>query len=272
MTTKLNARIEVITPKTAEKYLEKNGRNRKLSKSRVRVLTEAMKRGEWQFNADPIRFASSGRLIDGQTRLAAVIQSKKSIEALVVRNLPESTMTTIDIGKPRTNGDHLKMAGYDGAVFALAAAIGICLSFSDKGEYSYKKMKASPDEILAYVKSNKRILKSLEIYSSNKEFAELVPQSVSIACHYLFCEIDKDKGEAFFHHLVKGANLGITSPILKLRTELIAMRSDSKRGYTTRHAYLHFMTTAFQAYLDDRRIERLPEYKREGKVTLPRKK
>jgi len=270
MTTKLNARIEVITPKLAEQYLEKNGHNRKLSKSRVRTLVGAMNRGEWVYNADPIRFAITGRLIDGQTRLAAVMVSKKPIESLVIRGLPESVMSTIDIGKIRTNGDHLKMAGYEGAVFALAAAVGVCLSFNSKGEYSNLKMKSSPDEILEYTKNNKRILKSLEIYSSNREFAELLPQSVSIACHFLFCEIDKDKGESFFHHLVKGANLGVTSPILKLRTELIAMRKETKRGYTSRHAFLHFMTTAFSAYLNDKRTDRLPEYRREGKVMLPK--
>lgn len=274
MTTRLKAAVEIITPKTAQKWLEVNNRNRRISQKRVKILADAMLRGEWKINGDSIRFDKKGQLIDGQTRLAAVVHTKKPIESLVIRGLDTEAMTTIDIGKPRTNGDHLSMAGYTGSVFAIASAVGICLAFNGTGKYNYKKSKSSPDELLNFLRSNKRLLKSAEIYTaaSHKDFAKLVPQSIAIACHYMFCNIDQDRGESFFHHLVEGINLGKTSPILKLRTELISMRQDSKRTYVTRHAFLHFLTEAFKLYLDDRRVDSLPEYKKDGIVTLPKKK
>jgi len=273
MTTRLKTVVEVITPKTAQKYLSMNiNRNRKISKSRVSRLAATMVSGEWVLNGDAIRFNKNGKLIDGQTRLAAIVHCKKPLESVVIRGLDERAMDTIDIGKPRSGGDFLSMHGYQGAVYALAAAISITTAFDSKGVYNNKKGKASPRQMLDYLQKNKRMLKSYEIFTAakEKEFQQLLPQSIAIACHYMFCEIDKDAGESFFHHLVKGVNLGAKSPILKLRTELIGMRSDSKRAYTTRHAFLFYLTKAFDLYLHDKRVDRLPEYKRAEIITLPK--
>lgn len=270
--TRITTTLMTITPEKAEKWLAKNENNRRLNKHRVSYLASAMRRGEWQVNGDAIRFAHNGNLIDGQTRLAAIVVSKKSIDSLVIRGLEETARTTIDIGKPRTNADHLSMAGYTGGVTALAAAVGACLSWDDEGKFIDKRAKASPDEMLNFLDDNKRMLKSLEVFSSKTDLARLLPLSLSIALHYMFCNIDRDKGESFFHHLSEGANLGKKSPILKLRTELIAMRQDSKHKYLTRHAFLHFATHAFDAYLDDKQIDSLPEYRRLGTVSLPKKR
>lgn len=273
MKTQLSSNVETITPAIAAQLLKKNTKNRKLRDRRVNRLVKAIQSGQWQINGDAIRIAKDGTLLDGQHRLAAIIISKKPIQSFVVRGLPPECMTTIDLGAVRTCGDHLRMAGYKGAVYALAAAAGVCLSFR-KGVYVERKEKMSPDDMFQYIEANKRILKSAEIYTHSKlaDFQKLLPQSVSVATHYLFTQIDRDKGESFFHHLVSGINLGKTSPILKLRTELIGMREETKRGKVSRRTFVHLMTTAFQAYLNDSRIERLPEYKPETKVMLPRVK
>lgn len=265
--------IETITPAIATQMLKKNNKNRSLRERVVTRLVKTINEGQWKINADAIRFAIDGTLVDGQHRLSAVVVSKKPIQSLVVRGLPLDVVDTIDIGNMRSLGNHLQMAGYKGAVFALAAAVGICLDFR-KGQYVDYKEKTSPQEMLGFIKQHKRILKSAEIFTNteHEDFQKLLPQSVSIATHYLFTEIDRDKGESFFHHLVKGENLGKASPILKLRNELIAMRTQSKRSGISRRIFLHYMTTAFQAYLDDKHIDSLPEHKPADKVLLPRAK
>ncbi len=263
--------IETITPVIAEKMLEKNTKNRTIQKRYVGGLVKAILNGEWKVNGEAIKIANDGTLLDGQNRLAAIMVSKTKVDTLVVRGLSPDVMPTLDIGKPRNNGNHLQMAGYTGSVFALAAAVGICLQFSRR-KYTEDKNRISPAAILNYLDNNKRILKSLEIYTSDelKDFRELLPQSVSVATHYLFTQINRDEGEKFFHALLKGTNLGDKSPILKLRTELISMRKDTKRGYVSRRAYLHFMTTAYQLYLEGKRPDRLPVFKREGEILLPK--
>ena len=269
---KSKSAIETITPKIAEELLKKNTMDRNLRERRVKSLVHIILNGEWEVNGEAIKIANDGTLLDGQHRLCAVVMAKKPIMSYVVRGLPPESRATMDLGTPRNFGNHLQMQGYKGSVFAIAAAVGICLAFNGTGIYHQKKERMTPKQMLTYLKANKPLLKGADIYTSAeyKDFRDMLPQSTSIALWYLFTNINQDKGEEFFHKLVKGNNLGDKSPILKLRTELIAMRKETKRGYTSRHAFLFYMCSAYQAFLDDKRIDRLPEYRREGKVILPK--
>ncbi len=264
--------IETITPAMAEKWLENNPKNRSLKEKRVSRLVTTIKKGQWQLNGDAIRIANNGMVIDGQHRLAAIMVAKKPCESMVIRGLSPNVMTTIDLGASRSMGDHLKIHGYAGAVYALAAAVTVCLNFKADGSYVDLKEKFSPDDALEFISDNKGILKSLEFLENKKEFQQLLPQSVSIATHYLFKKIHREDAEKFFHFLITGEKLGGKSPILKLRSELILLRKDSKRMGFNRKLFLHLMTTAFQAYLDDTRLESLPPYKADTKVMLPKVK
>lgn len=262
--------IETITPVMAEKWLENNPKNRTLREKKVSRLVTTIKKGQWKFNGDAIRIANDGSLIDGQHRLAAIMVSKKPCQSLVITGLSPDVMTTIDLGSSRSMGDHLKIQGYTGAVYALAAAVTVCLCFKDDGSYVDLKEKFSPDDALEFISENKGILKSLEFLSNKKDFQDLLPQSVSIATHYMFKKIHREDAEKFFHFLITGERLGLKSPILKLRSELILLRKDSKRMGFNRKLFLHLMTTAFQAYLDDNRLDNLPAYKADTKVVLPK--
>lgn len=243
-----------------------------MNKKRVLRLVKSIKSGQWQVNGEAITIANDGTLLNGQHRLQAVVMSKTPIKSYVIQGLPSSAMTTIDLGAPRTLGNHLQMAGHKGAVFALASAVGVCMDFQT-GTYTNNKEKTSPDEMLEYIASNKHILKAAEIFThvDKTDFRELLAQSLSIATYFMFCKISRDKAESFFHGLVKGTSLGEKSPILKLRTELISLRKQSKYAELTRQASLWYMCQAFQAYLDGSRVDRLPDYKPSVKITLPKR-
>ncbi len=265
------AEIMTITPAIAEKWLEKNPNNRTMNKQRVNRLVNAIKKNEWQCNGEAIVIGSDHTLINGQHRLAAVMVGKKPITTWVIRGVPPKAMMTIDLGAVRSLGNHLQMSGIKGAVFALASAVVICREFSTS-TYVHNKDKTSPQEMLDFIDNNKHILKAAEIYThaDKKEFRELLAQSISIATYFLFCKINRTEAEKFFHALVKGTNLGEKSPILKLRTELIGLRKESKHAEYTRQASLWYLCQAFQAYLDNSRIDRLAEYKPTNKITLPK--
>lgn len=272
MSAQIKHTIETITPAMAEAWLEKNPKNRSLRERRVNNLVRVIKKGQWQFNGDAIRIANDGSLIDGQHRLAAIMVSKKPCESLVIRGLSPDVMTTIDLGASRSMGDHLKIHGYSGSVYALAAAVTVCLCFKDDGSYAELKEKFSPDDALEFLRTNNGILKSTEFLANKKDFQDLLPQSVSIATHYLFKKIHREDAEKFFHYLITGEKLGGKSPILKLRSELILLRMDSKKRGFNRKRFLYLMTTAFQAYLDDKKVENFPAYKADTKVVLPKVK
>ena len=52
-----------------------------------------------------IAFSESGRLLDGQHRLHAIVLANKPVTMLVAKNLNENTFSAIDCGVKRTIGD-----------------------------------------------------------------------------------------------------------------------------------------------------------------------
>jgi hypothetical protein len=113
-----------ITPQIANNFLQKNAKNRKISPRHVEAIAKDMESGNWKFNGDAIRFSSNGNLVDGQHRLEGCVLSGKSFKSIVIRNIDDSAMRTIDSGKRRTYGDHLRIRGYENA-----SAIGTTISF-----------------------------------------------------------------------------------------------------------------------------------------------
>src|SRR5688572_11095199 len=115
--------IETITPETAKAMLAQNTRNRHLRSKHVQHLAEAMRGGRWTMNGDTIRFNGNGELIDGQHRLAAVIESETPITTAVIRGLDFAAFDTIDTGAKRMAADALTIDGESSSLL-LAASIG----------------------------------------------------------------------------------------------------------------------------------------------------
>jgi hypothetical protein len=102
----------ILTPADAITLLEKNGINRKLSRARVRVLSAAIERGEWQPDGNPIKLAEDGSVLDGQHRLTAVAEGKMSVPVIIIRGLPAESRLVVDSGKSRSFSDYLEMQGF----------------------------------------------------------------------------------------------------------------------------------------------------------------
>jgi len=103
------AALEEITPERAMELLAKNGANRRISEPWVKSLARDIVQRRWQIDGNAIRIADSGRLLDGQHRLSAIIQAKKPVRTFVIYGLKEEVMHNIDRGRPRTLGDLLKI-------------------------------------------------------------------------------------------------------------------------------------------------------------------
>jgi hydrogenase maturation factor len=90
-----------VTPVQAKAWLKLNTLNRPVRSSYVAYLADAMKRGEWVVNHQPLAINGS-RLIDGQHRLMAVVESGLSaVKMAVVTDADTATFDTIDIGVKR---------------------------------------------------------------------------------------------------------------------------------------------------------------------------
>jgi hypothetical protein len=99
--------IETITPHIAELYLKFNNNNRPLRKSHIRELASDMMGGNWQVTHQGIAFDITGRLIDGQHRLHAILEAGVSIQISVTRGCSASSFSILDRGSSRSPSDIL---------------------------------------------------------------------------------------------------------------------------------------------------------------------
>jgi hypothetical protein len=119
---KITTQTEEITPAMAEKYLEKNFKNRSVKPKTVRTYANDMLAGNWHFTHQGIAFDENDHLIDGQHRLLAIVESGVTVKMLVTRGLPaeagkgenitKKTMDAIDQGVMRSVADQLRLT-YD---------------------------------------------------------------------------------------------------------------------------------------------------------------
>lgn len=99
----MKIREESVTPTLAASYLAMNKLNRDRSSGHVRRLADAMLSGAWKENGDTIVF-NCGRLIDGQHRLAAIIESGVTVKMLIVEGVDADAFTTTWRRKPTLTG------------------------------------------------------------------------------------------------------------------------------------------------------------------------
>tara|TARA_R110002096_G_scaffold75451_1_gene178225 strand:- start:389 stop:1399 length:1011 start_codon:yes stop_codon:yes gene_type:complete len=107
---KLTAHIESIGPDKAEEMLDNMyGNQRRINKSVVSKIATAMYQGEYiDAIANPIFISNTGKLLDGQHRLQAIVDCGRVINFLVVRGLPEKCFVYFDQNRPRAAKDALK--------------------------------------------------------------------------------------------------------------------------------------------------------------------
>jgi hypothetical protein len=107
----LVAKREHVTPELAAKYLEANGKNRRLDRGRVAGYADQMRRGQWRETHQGIAFNCDGSLRDGQHRLAAIVESKVPTWFHVFRGLADEAVEVIDTHKGRSIADAMTISG-----------------------------------------------------------------------------------------------------------------------------------------------------------------
>lgn len=108
----MNAEVVSVTPELAAEWLSANiGNNRKISKRTVSRYASEMASGRWLLTGEAIQFDLNGRLINGQHRLSAVVESKATVQLLVIKGLGEEAVMVLDTGRVRSASDALEVAG-----------------------------------------------------------------------------------------------------------------------------------------------------------------
>lgn len=157
-----------IGPTLAEFWFSLNSPNRDVSKQFVDEYARRMQEGKWVHNGENIKFNKKGLLIDGQTRLLAVMKSGASIVSDVRFGLDIDAKDTLDEGRKRQADGSFKMHG----VTNYTNAAAIC-----RGVMSWQR----GSKVKAVLLMNQEVL---EFYRSNPIIEEIATLS---AHHYLGC-------------------------------------------------------------------------------------
>ena len=223
---KVTTQVVTITPEWAEKALEGNTHNRPISNGTVEDYASQMKRKLWLLNGEAIVFDYSGRLLDGQHRLWACVDSGASFDAVVVRGVDPETFSTIDTGKKRSAGDVLHIAGIKKNEKTVAAAACVCLdycagSLARGGAKQAKGLKrtATRTDVLRFVEKNPQLKTWVERSLSESTWVRPYAANIS-AVLYLGSLKYREQAEEFILGWLSGQNLGSKSPVLALRNRL----------------------------------------------------
>jgi hypothetical protein len=244
-------RTERIGPNQAEKYLERNTRNRKLSSGVVSKYADLMRKGEWHFDGSPIRFDVDGNVVDGQHRLWAIIESDTTQRFLVIEGLGRDTFATIDTGKSRSFADILSIDHPNlPNLTATAAAVQMIYRWEQgaRGKALAPANKATgkavPYRVLMdFFDANQEKLVAVtrQGINLNKQVKGMAG-SVYALLVWVFEDISKDDSDFFFDRLKDGIGLNDGNAILALRNSILRF---IKQSGDTRKILPHDSAIAF---------------------------
>lgn len=263
----ITSEIVKITPAIAEKMLGKNVRNRHVSARVVDRYRSAMERGEWIVNGEAIKFAATGELLDGQHRLAAIIQSGKTIPMLVIKGLPSAAQDVIDTGRARTVGDQLGIAGFIDPN-NLAAAARACILY-ESGRMSERTNVPSTPQVREFVAGNEMLAFAVSRCRAIAKGSDLRP-AVASMCFYELMKVDDQKAQEFFERLTDGTNLAPGSPILALRARLRSLRDE--RTWLPLDAVTSMVFRTWNAWRQRRTLTTIPIYRNGEIIPCPEPK
>jgi hypothetical protein len=224
--------VEVIDVELAKTLLALNrphkvgveGTNRGVRPAQIHKFAQAMLAGEWELTNQGIGISSDDELIDGQHRLLAVLLAAEtnpdiSIQSNVTWNLSPSSKLAVDIGGTRRPGDFLAMQGI-GNGNKVGAALKLLECYYDRPyEYTaWTRHSITPSHLMTLLS---RFREVEDAYNLGRGVMRVTsPSSITAALTIVL----RDRPELvehlprFLEPLKTGANVGIGSPILALRT------------------------------------------------------
>ena len=227
----MRSRVQTITPERASQCLAANTTNRPVSKAVVRSFAQAMRRGEWMVTHQGIAFDTRGVLVDGQHRLAAIIEADRPVELTVFTEVGEGTFDVLDTGKRRSAADVLAIEGEKSSTM-LAAMVRTVWLYENRPELNWSGGAAAV--------SNHQIVQTLESHPKLREYVGVGEQiagatgmikSAAGASSYLVAQANRRADlTAWYDGVNDGAGL------IKSRPAAAVSPGDVQHGPQTRRA------------------------------------
>ena len=250
----------LISPKLAgeilqkQKDLEFNGSDitqRQIDDKRVKSYVDDMLNDKWVFTGDTIKLATNGRLLDGQHRLSAILQSGQGQKFVVILCNEEQNFKYMDVGKGRNLADILKISkiSYYLKKATIITQIEATLRFAGGTGGTGGGALINPANGLAFYKRNTELVDYITGVMLKKYSKKLHTPNVSriLALFYgtKYQATAEEFIDAIFNDIieVKGSN------IHKLRDKMLYMDAKAKKANTridNRQYYKYFIIAIFK--------------------------
>jgi len=246
-----------VTPDVAQAWLDKNENNRKLTSDRVIRFAEDMEAGRWvDYHPHGVSFDNTGRLIDGQHRLHAVVLSGVPITMRVTMNLPPEMHAVFDLGTPRTAGEILRRQGVKDP--NQAAAIAVLVHWYDQfPNYNWNGARhPSKTQINEFVLEHEQEMAE-HVHAAHAVYRSAgIPRGPYGALRLLVQRHGlMDAWDQWHEGMATGSRLDKGDPRLTLRNYFTNVRRNKERKDTwSRQKHLANLIRGYEFYLTGRQV------------------
>ena len=236
-----------VTPELAEEWLKDHKNIRGWKDYRSRQYAKEMANSKWQLNGTTIKFDNSGKLIDGQHRLHAIIMSKKSQVMLVCQGCTDEG--TVDTGSKRSVSIYLNNDGVRNAtkvastlkhVFYWKKTKGWSVSSSD-ALFTYDAARILIEEI-PWIEDLVSSCVGVYEFHRGSEFA-------AVMAAFRIEGNSPDLINIFINSVGTGEGLSRRDPAYTLRKYF--WESVRKKEKLSRHKFIYYTVRALNAFLHD---------------------
>jgi hypothetical protein len=268
----VRSRVQTITPARAAEWLEANTTNRPLSRPAVRSFAEAMRRGEWLVTHQGIAFDVNGVLVDGQHRLAAIIEADLPVELTVFTDVAEGTFDVLDTGKRRTAADVLAIEGEKNSTM-LAAMVRTVWLYHNRPDLTWTGGAAavSNHQIVQTLEDNPKLRDLLGLGEQIATATGMIKSAAGAASYLVERANRRADLTPWYEGIIDGAGLRKGDPRLQFRRVMFNMARRQtgqplRRRDTREHLALYLK--AFNAWQTDDTLSQLRFTAREAMPRL----
>jgi hypothetical protein len=250
LTPNLRTELVHVTPDMARNWLDAhNVGNRSISKGIVARYAREMQAGKWMLTHQGPAFDYTDFLIDGQHRLAAVVQSGKTVPMWITFGADPETFTVLDVGY-RRQAAHL-IPGPSAVVKAAA-----CRYLTDPPRLAYTARLSNTDVVDLYEEHaaalDPAVTLGLKVYRGTRITSSQMTALLTVA---LESHVSDSRINAWVDALANGAGLPMGDPRLTLRNRFATDgKMLNKHGYES--ASLYLIVKAWNTFIEGRTVNR----------------
>lgn len=255
---------EEITPARAAELLASNIDNRNLRRDAVAAYARDITEGRWMVSGETIKLDYTGRLIDGQHRLTAVLEAGATVTELVVSGLDPAVQRVIDVNIRRSAADQLRFLGVERNIYEVASAARIAISYERGFVTRYGTIRAAVshaeiyDWVIAHEEINDIVAESRRIMNRLN-----TPPSPLAFAMWKLSQISATDAMEFFTSTAEYATTGEGDP----RATLIRTLNNSDTRIARRpNTIIGIIFAAWNAWRDGQKLRSLPFVDTTGKT------